>query len=98
MKAVIKTNKNAAEIQLPCSRMQMSGALSYVGLDTPSTYEIRAKGISKFGCEIELYPQSQLDEMVLPVIKDESLEALNMVSWGYGHHGLTKRTKQNNRA
>ncbi len=54
--------------------MQMSGALSYVGLGTPSIYEIRAKGISKFGCEIELYPQSQLDEMVLPVIKDESLE------------------------
>ncbi len=77
MKAVIKTNKNAAEIQLPCSRMQLSGAMSYVGLDTQGLYEIRAKGISQFGCEIELYPQSRLDEWVLPVIKDESIEALN---------------------
>ncbi len=58
MKAVIKTNKNAAEIGLPCSRMQMSGALSCVGLNAPSTYEIRAKGISQFGCEIELYDKS----------------------------------------
>ncbi len=91
MKAVIKTNKNAAEIQLPCSRMQMSGALSYVGLDTPSTYEIRAKGISQFGCEIELYPQSQLDEMVLPVIKDESLEALNNAYESLGNLPYAKR-------
>ncbi len=91
MKAIIKTSTGVADIQLPCSRVQMAGALSYVGLDHKSPYEITANGISNFGCEVQLYPETQLDEWLLPVIKDESLERVNNAY--EQHHNLpyTKR-------
>ena len=79
MKAVIKTNIGEAEIQLPCRRVQLAGALSYCGIEEKSPYEIPANGISGFGCEVSLIPQNATDERILPTIKSESLDAVNGV-------------------
>ncbi len=91
MKAIIKTNKNEADICFPCSRMQLAGALSYVGLDHKSPYQIPVNSISNFGCEVQLYPETQLDEWLLPVIKDESLEWVNSAFEDYYNLSYTKR-------
>ncbi len=79
MKAVILTNNSGAEIQFPCSRVQMTGALSYLGLNETSPYELPGNGKSDVDCEVRLSPQSQIDEWLLPYTKDASLELLNSV-------------------
>ena len=79
MKAVIKTNIGEAEIQLPCRRVQLAGALSYCGIEEKSPYETPANSISGFGCEVSLIPQNATDERILPTIKSESLDAVNGV-------------------
>ncbi len=91
MKAVIKTNSNLAEIRLPCSRMQMAGALAYVGLPHKTPYEITASGISSCGCEVQLSPDNELDYKLLFAIKDENLEWVNNAYEQLGNLPYTKR-------
>ncbi len=69
----------------------MTGALSYLGLNETSPYELPGNGKSDVGCEVRLSPQSQIDEWLPPYTKDASLELLNKVYEQLGSLSYAKR-------